>query len=130
MKNHSSGLEHGYTLQKRTGSLYESDQLVLNLQVRGDLNTSNVSDDGQNVTFGSNTNPSLLTYSGLKVFDAEGRNITAKITSDGKDSISIVVEDQRVNYPLTIDPLIRQQAYIKASNTGAYDTFGSSVAIS
>ena len=41
-----------------------------------------------------------------------------------------MVEDQAATYPLTIDPTISQQAYLKASNTGAADAFGYSVAIS
>ena len=39
------------------------------------------------------------------------------------------VEDRSARYPLTIDP-IAQQAYLKASNTGAGDQFGWSVAVS
>lgn len=37
MKNDINGFEHGYMLQKRPESQNESDQLVLNLRVRGDL---------------------------------------------------------------------------------------------
>jgi hypothetical protein len=29
------------------------------------------------------------------------------------------VEDREATYPVTIDPTISQQAYLKASNTGA-----------
>ena len=39
------------------------------------------------------------------------------------------VDDRDARYPLTIDP-IAQQAYLKASNTGAGDHFGISVAVS
>ena len=39
------------------------------------------------------------------------------------------VDERGAHYPITIDP-IAQQAYLKASNTGASDFFGASVAIS
>ncbi|QOJ04896.1 MAG: FG-GAP repeat protein [Planctomycetia bacterium] len=43
--------------------------------------------------------------------------------------LRIVIDDRDAVYPLTIDP-IAQQAYLKASNTGANDQFGQSVAVS
>ncbi len=48
--------------------------------------------------------------------------VTAKL-------LRLVVDDSEAVYPLTIDP-IAQQAYLKASNTGAGDQFGYSVAVS
>ena len=40
-----------------------------------------------------------------------------------------MIDERGARYPLTIDP-IAQQAYLKASNTGASDYFGYSVAVS
>ena len=130
MKNHSNGLEHGYTMQQRPESLEESEPLKLYLRVRGELNATNVSKDGGSVTFGKDTNPSLLNYSGLTVFDGDGRSVEANILSKGNGVIIISVEDHQVHYPLTIDPLIRQQGYLKASNIGVGNSFGGSVSIS
>jgi hypothetical protein len=45
------------------------------------------------------------------------------------DGVRLTVEAAEAHYPITIDPLA-QQAYLKASNTGAGDLFGDSVAIS
>ena len=47
----------------------------------------------------------------------------------GGTAFRLVVEESTARYPLTIDP-IAQQAYLKASNTGAGDRFGFSVAVS
>ena len=50
----------------------------------------------------------------------------------GKDrgnSIGVVVDDAGAKYPITVDPMA-QQAYLKASNAGAEDGFGYSVAVS
>jgi hypothetical protein len=50
------------------------------------------------------------------------------LTWDG-GQIGLSVDDNGAQYPLTIDPFV-QQGYLKASNTGADDEFGWSVAIS
>jgi uncharacterized repeat protein (TIGR01451 family) len=71
----------------------------------------------------------ILTYDKLKVWDATGQELaTAMVWQE--EQLDIVVDDAHATYPLTIDPQITQQAYIKASNTNAEDRFGESVAIS
>ena len=72
----------------------------------------------------------LVTYAGLKVWDARGKLLPARFEPAGQGSgLSLAVEEVGAQYPLTIDP-IAQQAYLKASNTGAGDLFGRSVAVS
>ncbi len=71
-----------------------------------------------------------MRYRGLKVIDAEGREVAAKLEREGEGQLRLIVEEQTASYPLTIDPTISQQAYLKASNAGQGDQFGSSVAIS
>jgi hypothetical protein len=46
------------------------------------------------------------------------------------NQLSLIIDDTDASYPLTIDPSFQQQAYLKASNTDGFDTFGYSVAIS
>ncbi len=53
----------------------------------------------------------------------------AQIVNHQSSIINLVVDERGARYPLTIDP-IAQQAYLKASNTGAGDEVGSSVAVS
>ena len=43
--------------------------------------------------------------------------------------LRLFVEEEGARYPVTIDP-IAQQAYLKASNPGPTDHFGSSVSLS
>ena len=69
-----------------------------------------------------------LTYSELKVWDAEGRNLTARFLVE-RDGVRLIVDASGARYPVTVDP-IAQQAYLKASNTDAGDQFGLSVAVS
>ena len=70
----------------------------------------------------------VLTYGGLKVWDADGKSLPSRF--DAADTgLRLLVDERGARYPLTIDP-IAQQAYLKAGNTGAGDQFGVSVAIS
>ena len=64
----------------------------------------------------------MLTYAGLAVLDADGRALAAA-WEPSPAACGCRVDDRDARYPLTIDP-IAQQAYLKASNTGAGDEFG------
>ena len=129
-QNRARGFEHGYTIQKRPGADGEVAPLELRMSVRGGWKQVEVIDEGRGVAFGRQPGESLVRYHGLTVIDAEGREVAAKLERAGEDQLCLTVEDQRASYPLTIDPTITQVAYLKASNTGANDFFGRSVAIS
>ncbi len=103
--------------------------MEINLKVRGDLQVIGL-EARRSVVFGKRAGEALLRYSDLKVVDAGGKEIEARFERDKDDSFRVVVEDREVTYPVTIDPTISQQAYLKASNTGSGDRFGSSLAIS
>ena len=77
-----------------------------------------------------------VTYSALKVWDADGKALPARFaevgsrrSASGGSQIKLIVDERGARYPITIDP-IAQQAYLKASNTDTYDSFGYSVAVS
>ena len=130
--NRPSGLEHGFTLENRpeaAGGLLE-----LTLSVTGRLGVR-AEEDGQSlVVFQKENDRTLLNYGGLKVWDAEGKDIAAYMETNSEgNEVRYIVEDAEASYPLTIDPtfiLPSQQAYLKASNSDADDMFGISVAIS
>ncbi|MBL9148250.1 MAG: integrin [Phycisphaerae bacterium] len=109
------------------------ERLAFTLAVRGGL-TPSVTDDGRSVAFVDATGASLLTYSGLIAFDADGVllpaafEVGASMAAGSVESIVLRVDDRHARYPITIDP-IAQQGYFKASNTGIDDLFGLSVAI-
>ena len=69
-----------------------------------------------------------LRFAGLRAWDATGRVLTAQLVA-GPDTLVMRVDDAAATYPVTIDPTWSQQAYLKASNTGAGDEFGSAVAV-
>ena len=128
-QNDSSGLEHGYTIQQRPATTAPAEPLSLHLRLNGGLRvTGPVA--GRDLAFGKTGSDKLLRYSGLKVFDANGQELNAEFEANGDRGIRILVEDDGAAYPLTIDPTLSQQAYLKPTNTGAGDYFGYSVAIS
>ncbi len=129
--NDARGLEHGFTLSGRPmEGIDASAPLQLDLAVRGSL-AAKVWADGQGVEFCDATGEAVLHYAGLKVWDADGRVLVAHFAPmvvSAPQALRLLVEERGARYPLTIDP-IAQQAYLKASNTGANDFFDS-VAVS
>ncbi len=144
--NDRSGLEHGFTLVSRPPGAGDpqlgagdpqlgagdpqpgaGEWLELRLAVRGGLRVQGHA-DGRGVSFVDEQGHAVVHYAGLKVWDADHRALPARIDADDV-GLRLAVDERRARYPLTIDP-IAQQAYLKASNTGANDLFGGSVAVS
>ena len=130
--NDKRGFEHGFTVHERPARSQEnaasdSGPLSLALRVRGDL-SAQVQASRRGVAFLDAHGATVLTYSGLTVFDADGKTLPTwfELAPDG---LRLSVDEQLARYPLTIDP-IAQQAYLKASNTEFFDSFGQSVTIS
>jgi hypothetical protein len=127
VENGERGLEQGFTVKERPSGLGAGQPLTLALAVKGGLNPE-VGPGGGQVSFHDREGRARLTYRELAVIDAGGTRVPARLEGAG-NRVKIVVDDRQAVYPLTIDPLV-QQAYLKASNTGAGDEFGYSVAIS
>jgi len=127
--NDALGLEHGYTVHRRPGGERGSDErlLTLTLGVRGSLRPEVVA-GGRDVCFLDGDGVTKLTYTGLRVFDADERELAASFESV-EEGLRLRVDERGASYPLTIDPTA-QQAYLKASNTGVDDVFGTSVSVS
>ena len=127
--NDARGLEHGFTVQERPAAPLDAQASPLHflLAVRGSL-VAQVGADGQGVEFRDAAGATVLTYAGLKVWDADGKVLASHFAS-AEGGVRLLVEEQGARYPLTIDP-IAQQAYLKASQVSNFDEFGSSVAVS
>jgi hypothetical protein len=97
------------------------------LSIRGRLQPR-LQQDGRRISFVDRAGRRVVNYTRLKVWDADGQVLTARIKAVGP-VLRLEVDERSARYPLTIDP-IAQQAYLKASNTGADYRFGSSVAVS
>jgi hypothetical protein len=125
-RNGARGLEHGFTIASRP--VLATADLTFVVSVRGGLQPA-VDLSGRNVRFVNPQGDSILTYNGLKVFDALGRHLPARWHVADNTTLQLVVDDSQAMYPITVDPFV-QQAYLKASNPDQSDQFGSSVAIS
>ncbi|MCB1629368.1 MAG: hypothetical protein KDI48_16680, partial [Xanthomonadales bacterium] len=123
--NDTRGLEHGYTVHSRPAGT--GDQLRFELAVRGGLRPQ-IDASGRDVRFVDVDGSTALTYSGLKVWDADGRLLPAAFEPIAQ-GLALAVDSRDARYPITIDP-VAQQAYLKASNTDAGDLFGIAVGIS
>ncbi|MCA2972336.1 MAG: FG-GAP repeat protein, partial [Acidobacteriaceae bacterium] len=119
-ENGPEGLEHGFTIPERPRGA--GGELLLQLRQRGDL-VAELDSGGRGVSYKTAQGGPALRYRKLVVSDATGRTLPARMVAEGL-FLRILVDDRRAVYPVTVDP-ITQQAYLKASNTGAGDSFGS-----
>ena len=130
--NDARGLEHGFTIAERPSDplILHPSSLSLVLAIRGTLHPC-VSADAQGVLFADASGATVLNYTGLKVWDADGK-VLASHFAPVEGGVRLMVEERGARYPLTIDP-IAQQAYLKpvaVGTTQAGDNFGYSVAVS
>ncbi len=147
--NDTRGLEHGFTVRERPEEVARASSplldglragspshfltgdgapLTFTLTVRGTLRPR-ISADAQSVAFQDASGATVLNYSGLKVWDADGKVLPSRFELAGDNGVRLLVEEHGARYPLTIDP-IAQQAYLKAHQVNANDQFGRSVAVS
>ncbi|MCX6592520.1 MAG: hypothetical protein NTZ56_13440 [Acidobacteria bacterium] len=140
--NDARGLEHGFVVRQRpaagrslaaagnsrAAAGNSAGPLRFDLAVRGTLRPR-VSANGKSASFHNDDGATVVSYGGLKVWDADGHLLSSRMEAS-ENRLMILVEEQGARYPLTIDP-IAQQAYLKASvYTGGDYLFGNSVAVS
>ena len=117
------GLEQGFTLHERPSG---AGPLVLEMALEGGL-LALAEEDGREVSLiQPGGTLAVLRYSGLKVEDAAGRELGARLEvradeGGGGSHLRIVVDDGGAVYPVTIDPLITGAAWSSAESdqTGA-----------
>ncbi|MFN9458181.1 MAG: BACON domain-containing protein, partial [Acidobacteriota bacterium] len=122
--NGAEGLEHGFTVMQRPAGA--GGPLRMRLRQRGELGAGEAPGE-EGIVDRTAAGAGALRYRKLMVKDARGRRLGARMAAAGK-MVEIVVEDGVAAYPITVDPLV-QHAFLKASNTGAGDHFGSAVAL-
>ena len=118
------GLEQGFTLAARPRGR-RGGPLTLSLALSGDVRGA-LSGGSGGVTFrGRGVS---LAYRGLVASDARGNQLPARIELLGS-ALVLRIDDRGASYPLRIDPFV-QQAKLTASDGGANDELGTSVAVS
>ncbi|MEO7323291.1 MAG: FG-GAP repeat protein, partial [Dokdonella sp.] len=123
--NDQRGLQHGFTVHQAPPG--NGDSLRFSLDIAGEL-TPRVAANGRDVALLDTHGKPALDYNHLQVQDADGRTLAAHFASRGKRLV-LSIDAGSARYPITIDPVLQQQAYMKAGNTDGGDLFGNSVAI-
>ena len=123
-----NGIEHGFTIAARPAHLDEGDSVELQISLAG-LEAVNAHAQDAELVFTSDGDQ-ILTYSGLKVFDAKGLELDARMEAT-EDGFLLAYHDVGAVYPITVDPLITsQEAELTANDAAASDLFGYSVSVS
>jgi hypothetical protein len=124
--NRADGIEHGFTFGEPLGKGLTGEQLRVEMELTGKLRAK-ATGDGKGIVLEGQG--STISYSGLKVTDASGRELEARLKVAGR-KVSYEIADQGAEYPLTIDPVWTQVKKLVSSDGAANDQFGDSVAIS
>jgi hypothetical protein len=120
--NGPSGLEQGFTLsEKPTGA----GALELSLRLDGGLEAAQDHAGGASL---SRDGRAVLRYSGLRAWDASGRELPSRMEA-ARRSIRLIVDDGGARYPVTVDPVV-QEFTLTADDGSANDQFGHAVSIS
>ncbi len=127
--NTPDALEHGFILQERPTARTSNSQLPLRLvmAVTGDL-TPHADAGGQRLDLRDAAGHTVLSYAKLKVWDATGAELPARMEA-GDGRVILAVNDATARYPVTVDPTFFQEAILRASGPRANDDLGKSVAI-
>lgn len=131
--NGVEGMEHGYTIAARPAHLSDGEPVSLTVAVDGLTVAQQTSDDDTSSVLFMDGDRDVLSYSKLLVVDALGNQLPA--TMEATDSgVLLAYNDTHAVYPVTVDPLIGNEAAklgrAAIVETEAGDQFGISVAIS
>ena len=122
-----AGLEQGFTIERAPTSLAADGTLRVQLAVEGGFDTR-LAPNARSARFVSHADGTTFTYSGLRAWDAAGRNLEVGLSIDA-ERMSIDVDDARATYPITIDPWIAvERAKLTSDFPNTYE-FGVSAAL-
>ncbi len=96
--NEGRGMHHWLSVDTRPSTA--NGNLWVNLSVTGAKGFRSLSQTAAEVTIGA----TKLKYTGLKVWDAAGRTLPARMETNST-GIGLVVTDANAKYPITIDPV-------------------------
>ncbi len=123
--NMRSGIEQGFTIDRRPVAGGKESPLVLDLAYEGGLEARRDETDGS-ILFSEKSAGTVLRYENLAVADADGNPVDSKLILE-PGTLRIAVRDDWHPYPLVIDPTLVVPAW-----TGLGDQFeeffGASVA--
>jgi len=124
--NGPSGLEQGFTINDRPGSV-EGQPLTVALDVPADSITT-IDEDRAGLTLRGRSGKGSLRYRGLVACDANGRQLSSWMELRA-GRLLLKVDDAGARYPVVVDPWL-QLAELTASDGRSYDNLGYSIAVS
>ncbi|WP_324674231.1 FG-GAP-like repeat-containing protein [Hymenobacter sp. GOD-10R] len=99
--NSPAGVRQNYQVAQRPGS---TGPLQVLLRLETQLHVQK--EDSTTLTFATNTDSTVLRYSGLQAWDATGRVLPAHLAwQNNTQALTLEVDDAHATYPITIDPL-------------------------
>jgi hypothetical protein len=122
----SQGIKQGFVINNRPSGLV-GNTLILEGEVATTLTLNSERADGLSFSLNQYT---VFNYSGLKVFDATGRQLPSRLSylaTGQTNSLSIYIDESQAAYPITVDPLATSPAWTLESNV-TFGTFGLRVA--
>ncbi|RMG48236.1 MAG: hypothetical protein D6718_02225 [Acidobacteria bacterium] len=114
-ENSPRGLEQGFTIPRPPQEGERIGPLRLDLALTGTLRPI-FDGAGKAVEFAARGGRRVLRYSELRVSDAHGRAVPARIEGtsiDGTTGIRLVIEDREAAYPLAVDPLASSPSWTR-----------------
>lgn len=128
-ENRGEGIEQGFTVYKDPQG---SGPLEVVLKVEGTVRAELLPDAGEGggVRFEDREGEPVVSYQGVKAWDATGRVLGARVERRGATELAIVTEDSGAAYPVVIDPLFGSMQTRLVQESIDRDLFGSSLALS
>jgi len=126
--NGPAGLEQGFTISTAPVAGDTAAPIELRLELGGTL-SPRLLPDGSGLLLVDDGGVARLSYTKLAAWDAEGRQLAARLELNG-DTLSIVVADSGTSYPLTIDPLLGTEEFKLLPSDPPAEFFGYDVALS
>jgi FG-GAP repeat protein len=123
--NRPEGLEQGFTIDRAPGRREPGEQLTLWVGLGGGWRPQ-LEAGGQAVKLMGAAGVEL-SYEKLKVTDASGRELAARMALGSDDEVKLEVDDTSAVYPVLVDPLLTQQAKLTASDATFHAGFGGSL---
>lgn len=124
-ENGRDGVEQGFTLAKRPDG--DASEVALLLSVEGNLHPEVM--EGEALRFVDAAGADVLHYKKLKVWDASGRTLPARMEVRAT-AVVLLVADAEARYPVTVDPLFANVEARLVKEPVDSVGFGGSVAVS
>ena len=130
--NMRSGIEQGFTIDRRPAAGEKDSPLVLDLAYESGLEARRDETDGS-ILFSEKSAGTVLRYENLAVADADGNSVEADLVLE-PGALRIAIRDDGHPYPLVVDPTLvvpaltglgdQYQEFFGASVAGAGDVNG------